>query len=204
MKKIFVFVMAGIFLMAIGAGSFAQEKKEEATTPGKAAPATQKPKVVREQMTTITGTVEAIDLTSRVVTLKGPKGNLFDLKVSKRAKNLPQVKVGDEVVVKYYQSVAARIKKPGEAEGTTSTQMLETGKPGGKPGGKAANTVTVTATVEDISPQKTYVSLKGPGGKIVDVKVKDPKNLENVKVGDQLEITYTEALAVSVEKPKKK
>ncbi len=204
MKKIFVFVMAGIFLLAIGAGSFAQEKKGEATTPGKAAPATQKPKVVREQMTTVTGTVEAIDLASRVVTLKGPKGNLFDLKVGEQAKNLPQVKVGDQVVVKYYQSIAARVKKPGEAGGATSTKMLEAAKPGERPGGMVANMVTVTATVEDISPKKTYVSLKAADGKIFDVKVKDPKNLENVKVGDQVEITYTEALAVSVEKPKKK
>jgi hypothetical protein len=114
------------------------------------------------------------------------------------------VKVGDKVVVKYYQSIAARVMKPGEAGGTTSTQMLETAKPGERPGGVAGNMVRVTATVEDISPKKTYVSLKTSDGKIYDVKVKDPKDLENVKVGYQIEITYTEALAVSVEKPKKK
>jgi hypothetical protein len=73
-----------------------------------------------------------------------------------------------------------------------------------RPAGVVANQVTVTATIEDISPKKTYVTLKGPGGKTVDVKVRDPKNLENVKVGDQGEITYTEALAISVEKAKKK
>ncbi len=138
------------------------------------------------------------------MTLKGPKGNLFDLKVGEQAKNLPQVKVGDQVVVKYYQSIAARVKKPGEAGGAAATKTLEAAKPGERPGGMVANMVTVTATVEDISPKKTYVSLKAPDGKIFDVKVKDPKNLENVKVGDQVEITYTEALAVSVEKPKKK
>jgi len=38
----------------------------------------------------------------------------------------------------------------------------------------------------------------------VDVKVRGPKNLENVKVGDQVEITCTEALAISVEQAKKK
>jgi hypothetical protein len=32
------------------------------------------------------------------------------------------------------------------------------------------------------------------------VKAQDPKNLEKVKVGDELEITYTEAVAISVEK----
>jgi len=64
--------------------------------------------------------------------------------------------------------------------------------------------VTVTATVEDISPKTTFVTLKGPDGKTVDVKVMDPKNLEKVKVGDQIEITYTQAFAIALDKPKPK
>jgi Cu/Ag efflux protein CusF len=70
------------------------------------------------------------------------------------------------------------------------------------PGGAVASRVTVTATIVDISPKKTYVTLKGPEGKTMDVKVKDPKNLEGVKAGDQIEITYIEALAIAVEKAK--
>ena len=70
------------------------------------------------------------------------------------------------------------------------------------PAGAVPRQVTVTATVEDISPKKTYVTLKGPEGKTVDVKVRDPKNLENVKAGDQVIITYTEGLAISAEKPR--
>jgi ASC-1-like (ASCH) protein len=60
--------------------------------------------------------------------------------------------------------------------------------------------VTVTATVETIDKNSQYVTLKGQEGKTVEVKVKDPKNLEGVKVGDEVVITYTEALAISVEK----
>jgi len=48
------------------------------------------------------------------------------------------------------------------------------------------------------------MSLKGPEGKTVIVKVEDPNNLDKVKVGDELMITYTEALAISVEHAKKK
>jgi Cu/Ag efflux protein CusF len=64
--------------------------------------------------------------------------------------------------------------------------------------------VTVTATIEDISPKKTYVTLKGPEGKTMDVKVRDPKNLEGVKVGDKVVITYTQAFAIALDKPKTK
>lgn len=80
---------------------------------------------------------------------------------------------------------------------------VATAKPGEKPAGVVANQVTVTTTLEAIDPKKAYVILQGPEGNSVKVKVQDPKNLKNVKVGDQVVITYTEAFAISVDKPKK-
>jgi Cu/Ag efflux protein CusF len=189
MKRLVIYAMAVIFVLGIGTAAIGQDKKGE-------------PKVYKEKLTKVTATVEAIDLANRVVTLKGPKGNVFDLKVGEQAKNLPQVKVGDTVVAQYYESVVVQLAKPGAPGGTTASQAMEQAKPGEMPGKAVASRVTVTATIVDISPKKTYVTLKGPEGKTMDVKVKDPKNLEGVKAGDQIEITYIEALAVSVEKAK--
>jgi outer membrane protein OmpA-like peptidoglycan-associated protein len=112
--------------------------------------------------------------------------------------NLPQVKVGDEVVVKYNESILVEVKKPGTMEAAQVKESLIRAKPGEKPGGVAAKEVTVTATVEKIDKEKMIATLKGPEGKLVDVKVQNPKNLENVNVGDQVVITYLEALAISV------
>ncbi len=81
---------------------------------------------------------------------------------------------------------------------------MATAKPGEKPAGVAISQKTITATVEAIDTKKPSVTLKGPEGNLVTVKVKNPKHLENVKVGDQVVITYTEALAISVHKAKKK
>jgi hypothetical protein len=153
---------------------------------------------------TLTGTVEAVDMANRVVTIKGSKGRTIDLKVGEEAKNLDQVKVGDKVVAKYYESIAFRLKKPGEAAGVKTEEAMATAKPGEVPAAVLANQVTVTATIQDISPKKTYVTLKGPDGKTVDVKVKDPKNVEKLKVGDQVVITYTQAFAIALDKPEKK
>jgi len=159
----------------------------------------------KEQTTTVTATVQALDLETRVVTLKGPQGNVFDVKVGARAKNLNQVKVGDEVVITYYESVAYRLLKPGEAPvPTTQTDVVETAKQGAKPAGVAGSQTTLTATIEAIDLKAQTATLKGPNGKSVTVKAKDPKNLESVKVGDEVVITYTEALAISVEKAQKK
>lgn len=198
MKRLFVFVAMVIFALSFAVIGVAQEKKGEAASTAK------KPSVYKEKVVTGTATVEAVDLEKRIVTLRRADGSVFDLDVGEEVKNLPQVKVGDEVVVKYYQSIAIQVTKPGAAEGSTVKETVATAKPGQKPAGMTAKQVTVTATIEKIDKKKMMATLRGPEGKVVDVKVRDPKNLENVKVGDQVVITYTEAVAVSVEKPKKK
>jgi hypothetical protein len=194
MKKLLVVAMAALFTLSMGGMVVAQEK----------APA-KKPAVMKERTAEVTATVEAINLEKRVVTLKGPEGKLFDVKVGEQAKNLPQVKVGDLVTVNYYESLAVKVFKKGEApqfEGVT--EGMATAKPGEKPGGVAVSQVTVTATVEALDKKKQTATLKGPEGKSVTVKVKDPKNMKNVKVGDEVVITYSEAMAISVEPAKKK
>jgi Cu/Ag efflux protein CusF len=201
MKRGFVYVLVVLFALAVGVGAMAQEKAPAKAKPEKA-PAKAKPEAKRERVVTLTGTVEAIDMANKVVTIKGSKGRVVDLKVGDQAKNLDQVKVGDKVVAKYYESIAYRLMKPGEAEGVKAEQAVAGAKPGEVPAGAMANQVTVTATVEKISPKKTYVTLKGPDGKSVDVKVMDPKNIEGLKAGDKVVITYTQALAIALDKPK--
>jgi Cu/Ag efflux protein CusF len=161
-----------------------------------------KPAVERSSVVTITATVEALDLASRMVTLKGPKGNTVTFKADDRVKNLRQVKVGDEVVAEYYESVAIQVMKPGRVEAGTAGAAA-TAKPGEKPGIVAAGETTIVASIEAIDREMPSVTLKGSDGNVETYKVQDPKNLENVKVGDQVVITYTVAVAISVEEVKK-
>ena len=163
------------------------------------------PTVKRARVVSLTATVEAIDVAQRLVTLKGSKGNVLTVTVDERVKNLPQVQVGDQVLVKYYEALALRVGPPGEATPSASaTGALATAQPGQKPAGVGAREVTVTATVEAINKKAGTVTFKGPEGNSVTVKAQDPKNLDLVKVGDKVEITYTEALAISVQEAKKK
>ena len=195
MKK--VFILAAVFVLALSlAVAGAQEKKAQGTA--------EQPKVVKERVAAMTATVQAIDLNTRMVTLKGPKGEVRTIKVGEEAVNLPQVKVGDLVTVKFYESLAVEVIKPGTASGAGEKTAIVRAKPGEMPAGMAARQSTVTATVTAIDKKKGTISLKGPDGKTVVAKAEDPKNLDKVKVGDELMITYTEALAISVEKAKKK
>ena len=133
MKKVFVFTAAMVFLICFGTGAFAQEKKGEAA-PKKAAASTAKPKAVKESLVTRTATVEAIDLKTRVVTLKDKDGNVVDLQVSERAKNLPQVKVGDQVTAKFYESIAVELADPGTPMGTATSETAAKAKLGAEAG----------------------------------------------------------------------
>jgi hypothetical protein len=195
MKKALVVAAAVVLMLSLASGVFAQYKAS--------APAEQ-PRVVRSMEAVMTATVVAIDLQKRIVTLKGEDGEVRDIKVGPEAVNLPQVKVGDLVMVKYYESIAVEVIKPGMAAAAGEQSAIVRAKPGEMPGGMAAREVSVTATVTAIDKQKGTITLKGPEGKVNTVKVQDPANLDKVKVGDELMITYTEALAISVEHAKTK
>jgi Cu/Ag efflux protein CusF len=156
--------------------------------------------------TSIKATVTGLDLPGRVITLKGPKGNSVTFHVGDEVKNLDQIKVGDVVVAKYYESIAVRVTKPG-APAAEAVDAVATAKPGEMPAGAAIKQESIKAKITAIGKHKESVTLLGPEGNSVTIKVKNPKNLDGVKVGDDVEITYTQALAVAVEKaaaPKKK
>jgi Cu/Ag efflux protein CusF len=151
---------------------------------------------------TVTSIVRAVDLDNRMVTLERPDGSTVQFRVGKDVVNLPQVKIGDEVTVQYYESLAYQVKKAGsetkpDAVGDASARAPE----GAKPGGEEVRVVQMTATIEAIDKAAGTVTLKDPAGALTTVKARDPKNLDLVAVGDLVEITITEALAISVTTP---
>ncbi|MBM4244901.1 MAG: hypothetical protein FJ148_13985 [Deltaproteobacteria bacterium] len=157
-----------------------------------------------EQTVTVTAAVQKIDQKTRMVTLKGPDGELKTIQVSEDVRNLPQVKKGDLVTVAFYESIAWELKKKGTAEPSIDAAADASRAPAGsRPGVVGGAGVSVTAAITKIDRKANTVSLKGPEGKVVTVKVKNPSRLEGVKVGDLVEITYTEAIAISVEKAPK-
>jgi len=64
-----------------------------------------------------------------------------------------------------------------------------------------SNSTSITATVEAIDTAKRELTLKGPEGKVVIMEVPESvKRFSEIKVGDQLNVRYTEALVVDVHK----
>ncbi|HTG80737.1 MAG TPA: hypothetical protein VL949_02270 [Geobacteraceae bacterium] len=167
--------------------------------------ASKKGRVVSETMVTGTADVKAIDLKNRTVTLMLSNGKEQTFVVDKAVKKLNQVKVGDTVMVGYYEAVSIKINKTKVAPGVSVEEKLETDAMSAKPAGAVGRRMTTTATIDKIFDDGKMVTLRMPNGTTADVKVRDKVNLEKlkkgeVKEGDQIEITYTQALAVSVEK----
>ena len=150
---------------------------------------------------TLSGTVEAIDHTGRALTLKNQTGELVTLDVAAEAKRFPEIKVGDKVTARYYDNVTVRLKKPDEASVHTSSAAATPGQ-GAKPGATVASQRTMTAVVEAIDPSVPSISFKGPQGWKYSRKVLDKNVLKQVKVGDRVDFTWTEAMIVEVSSPK--
>jgi len=162
-----------------------------------------KDRIERSKVVTVTAVVENVDQAKRQVTLRGPEGNLNTIHVGPEVKNLPQIHKGDEVNVAYYESVAIQIRQPGTAKlgDAVMAEGVETAALGQKPGATGARALTVVTKVKGIDKPKGTITLIGSQGEVQTVKVQNPANLDKVKVGDLLEITYTEAVAISVDKP---
>jgi Cu/Ag efflux protein CusF len=162
--------------------------------------------VVAAAAVQVTATVVKIDQKTRKVTLQAADGRKETFVVDKAVKNLEQVKKGDIVVATYAEALVYEVKKGGGATPAAGAAVgAATAKPGEKPAAVVTRERTVTVAVTAIDEKVPSVSFKGPKGNTRTIKVKDPAKLKNVKVGDSVELTYTEALALSIEKaPAKK
>jgi len=140
-------------------------------------------KEIPGEKVTASGTVEAIDHSSRVLTLKDEDGEFVTIDVPPGAKRFPEIKVGDKVTATYYDNVTVRLKKPGEAPVNTETAAATPGT-GAKPGGTVASQRTMTAVVEAIDPKVPSITFKGPKGWKYSRKIQDKSVLKQVKVGD--------------------
>ena len=148
----------------------------------------------------ITAKIEAIDHSTRMVTLKDKDGLTETIHCGPEVKRFDELKVGDSITFRYYESIAYAIRKPGQPSGLPTT----TGEPkvvrgqGAKPGATISQQETATVTIKAIDPKVPSVTVLTEDGRTASFKVEDKKNLKDVKVGDKVEVTYTEAVMISV------
>jgi Cu/Ag efflux protein CusF len=155
--------------------------------------------VTKTEAVELTTTIEAIDYSARLVTLKDDEGETETIYCGPDVKRFNELKVGDTVTFKYYESIAYEIRKPGQASGLPAeTGPKATPGQGPRPGGTISEQKTATVTIKAIDPKVPSVTVLTEDGRTASFKVDDKKNIKDVKVGDKVEITYTQALMISV------
>ena len=148
----------------------------------------------------ITATVVALDPQNRVVSLRGPEGNVVDIEVSEEAQNFDQISIGDEVTLAYYESVALYLGDASEAPEAGADLVATRAAKGEKPAGIVVGVIDASVKILAIDLQNRAVTLELPDGEVVTTPVaEDVRPLDSFKVGDTVHVRLTKAVAISVE-----
>lgn len=173
-------------------------KEEKAAVATQPAPA---PDLSTRDTITATATVQAINLQTREVTLKDQQGQVFTVKVSDEVRNLPQVRVGNQVVVTYQQELAVYLTGKTGTGIATRTDTLSAGRaqPGQLPAGVVRDTARITANIISVDKQKRQVLVRGATRTVL-VKVPSNFDITRFKVGEAVEAEFVQELAIAVER----
>jgi hypothetical protein len=149
---------------------------------------------------TVHGKIIKVDKAKRLVTIEGPEGRRATVLVE-NPRNLEAAKVGDNVVIRFYEVVSVRKKRANENVPTASLKEgISTAKPGNLPAAVLEQKLKLLVTVEAIDEANGTVTVKAGDGTEETVKARDPKNLKRLKVGDELVVTLERAVGISIEK----
>ena len=203
MKKLFVAFIA--VLMAITLASCATTETT-GTTAGSELSKSQapsqpsKPGVVAVEVTEWTATVKAVDYAKKTVVLeRDGKTATVDASYAKR---LNEIKPGDVVKVAHIEELAIYVRKAEPGPMAAEARTVELAPKTQGPGGIMTDTKQVVANVEAIDYASRTITLQRPDGSVRTFKVSDAvEKFDQIKKGDQVVLEYTEAIAISVEKP---
>jgi hypothetical protein len=154
--------------------------------------------VTKSDSVSATMTIQAIDKANRLVTLRDEQGAEDTMVVGPAMKRFDELKVGDKVKVTYYESLVMQVRKPGDAAKPADDARLTKGT-GAAPSATLSRQQSTTVEVLSIDQKLPSITVKTADGRTVTRKVENRKNLEGVKVGDKIDITFTQAAIVNVE-----
>ena len=160
---------------------------------------------------TMVATVEAVDVTNRVVTLVGPNNNWVEVIVG--PDKIKVIKVKEKITVSYQDEVAVALRTVNKGQQGDSFAANETAGMGldaptvaeqdwvtvTPHGGTDLTTVEVTDTIAAINRNQGTVTFAGTGGKTRTFLVGPNVNLKGVEVGDEVVLEVTRAVAVDIQ-----
>jgi Cu/Ag efflux protein CusF len=156
----------------------------------------QKP-VSQGEVIETTAEIVAIDHDDRLITLEGEDGETDVIFAGPEVKRFDELKVGDKVTFRYYESLVTSIRKPGDVPPNPSEPAIVRGS-GPKPSATMSEQLNAAVTVKAVDPNVPSVTFQTDDGRTMSIKVADKKNIQGLKAGDRVDVTYTAALMITV------
>ena len=161
--------------------------------------------VVVSDTVEVHATVVAIDKQQRRILLRDTRAGEYDVIAGPEVRNFDQIRKGDQVEVRYLRAAASRLEKIADPNAAAEFTSVERAEKGAKPGMTATRSRTVAAKVIEIDTHHRLLTVKGPQGNVLTVRV--PPTLlafDELQIGDTIAAGYTEAIAISVRAPARK
>lgn len=147
--------------------------------------------------------VVAVDKTAREATLRRQDGALVGVQAGEGVRNFEQVAVGDHLKVRYRQSLTAE-RNPADAAAQPQVGLAAGRAPAGeKPGAGVAVGVRFTVKIESLDLAHDIVVGSLDSGELIAHRLSTPEGkafARGLKLGDRVQLTYHEALALAIEK----
>jgi hypothetical protein len=169
------------------------------------------PKPVKdESLQQIAATVTAVDPPARALELTGPQGDRALVIAGPEVRNFDQIRTGDRVIATYYQAIAADVRPRGRAgvsadesndNDQTEASVLSRAPPGERPAAAAGRSIATTVKIKSVDTSFNTVTFERADGitRIAAVEKPDAQRfIRQLRPGDEVQITYTEATAVTV------
>lgn len=183
-------------LLGLALTSCSSPKSEQPTGSSTGQP--QAYEVSKKEMTK-TATVTKVDYKTRKITLD-VNGKPTIVTAGKEIENLDQIKKGDTVMATYEEAIVYDINKGGAPSERKAEQESWTSQPGQQPGAGTKTVSRATLLVKDIDRSTPSITLQNAKGERQTFKVMYPERLEELNVGDAIDVTYTQATALKFEK----
>lgn len=192
-------IIGSAMLIALSACAGDNSRSTESTPASAPRTAPTEPRLLAEEYAEGEAVVQAVNKTDRTVTLRNAQGQSNTIAVPADV-DLNRLKKGDTVLIGVLQALSVRVLPPGSAAlgATAAVGSTAPGQPEGRVWGQQ---LTLVNEVTAIDLAAYTATLRGADGLTRTIAVKDPQmqdRMRNLRVGDLVELTYSEALAAKV------
>lgn len=161
-------------------------------------------KVSEENVTKATATVQSVDHAKRALVLRTSDGVDTLVVVGPEVRNFDQIEAGDTVSATYKEALLAQVVPKGSEPSEPRTTISKSrAKEGELPAAAVTASVSTDVVIQSVDQSFDTVTFKRSDGVVRTVAIESPeatKFVHNLKPGDEVRVTYTEATAIALTK----